>query len=101
MRDSSTESTRDSSRKSNKSIINRQLFSRRGLKRCLCFQTFAAERKDFNRAAKSAAASECTHGEVQEGRVVGRKRGSRSQEFSNLKVVGRGMVVEAVTRRGT
>jgi hypothetical protein len=40
-------------------------------------------------------------GKNQEGRVEGRKRGSRSSEFSKRKVAGRGMAVEAVTRRGT
>jgi hypothetical protein len=92
---------RDSSNRSSRSIRKEQLFSNLGLKRCERLQTLAAERKDLRRAAMSPAASVLAAGLDQEGRVVGRKRGSRSQAFSKRKPDARGTEVEAVTKRGT
>jgi hypothetical protein len=78
---------RDSSNRSSRSIRKEQLFSNLGLKRCERLQTLAAERKDFGQAAMSPVASSRAGGLDQEGRVMGRNRGSRSQAFRRYQLV--------------
>lgn len=67
---------------------------------CCFFHTLVAALNAFFHEARLPAAQRPPTAPDQEGRVVRRKRGSRSQEVSKKNWEGTGILVEAMTMRG-